>query len=119
LSLEFFFARYFPLVPYWVPLSWWGTGFESIIGSVFAFVFGIIAGGTIVRLYQGRRAILLCYLSILQALGALTVLISGASLSFYLTASVSLTVGTLVGGFLIGGSGRVADPTEGDIPSCP
>jgi hypothetical protein len=115
MSLELFAARYFPLVPYWVPLSWWGTGFELIVGSGFALFFGIVVGWTIVRLYQRRRAILLCYLLILQALGALTVAISGTSLAFDLTVNVSLTLGVLMGGLWPGRPGRVADPPEGDI----
>ena len=116
MSLELFISRYFPLVPYWVPLSWWGTGFEFIVGSAFALFLGIVVGGMIVGLYQRRKAILLCYLLTLQVLGALTAVISGAGLSFYLAASVSLTVGALVGGFTIGSSRRVADPPEGDTP---
>jgi hypothetical protein len=109
MSLELYFSRYFfPLVPYWVPLSWWGTGFELVVGSVISLSLGIVGGGTIVRLYLGRRAILLCYLLIVQALGMLTAVISGTSDSVYFAAGVSLTVGTLVGGFWLGGSRRVA-----------
>jgi hypothetical protein len=106
LSIQVLMTHYFPLVPYWLPLSWWGTGGESIFGSAIALLLGIAVGWTIVRLYQRRNAILLCYLLIVQVLGALALVISGTSLAFYLMASVSLTLGILIGGLWIGRSGR-------------
>jgi hypothetical protein len=115
LSFEVLMTRYFPLVPYWVPLSWWGTKFEYMISSAIALLLGIAGGWTIVRLYKRRRAILLFYLLIMQSLGALTIAISGISLAFYLTANGSLALGILVGGFWINRPVRASDLPEGDI----
>src|SRR5207248_1012307 len=67
---------------------------------------GIVVGWMIVKLFQGRRAILLCHLMIVQVIGALTTAISGTSLAFYLMASVSLTLGILIGALWIGSPGR-------------
>jgi len=103
ISIEVFITRYLPLVPYWVPLGWWGTGFESIVGAAIALLSGIAVGWTLVRLYQGRRAILFCYLLIVQVLGAVMIAITATDLAFYLIASVSLTLGILLGGLWIGG----------------
>jgi hypothetical protein len=102
ISIQVFVTRYFPLVPYWVPLGWWGTGFESIVGSAIALFLGIAVGWTIVRLYQGRRAILLSYVLIVQVLGGLAFAISGISFAFYLAAGISLTLGILFGGLWMG-----------------
>jgi hypothetical protein len=106
ISIQVLMTRYFPLVPYWVPLGWWGTGFESIVGSAIALFLGIAVGWTIVRLYQGRRAILLSYLLIVQLLGGLASAVAGISFAFYLTASISLTLGILFGGLWMGSEGR-------------
>jgi len=117
ISIEFLTTPYYPLVPYWVPLRWWGTGFETIAGSAIALLLGIAVGWTIVRLYQGRRAILLCYLLLMQVLGALMMTaISGTSLAFYVMTSVNLSIGILIGGLWIGRPVQATGTAEGDIP---
>jgi len=117
ISIEFLATPYYPLVPYWVPLSWWGTGFETIASSAIALLLGIAVGWTIVRLYQGRRAILFCYLLLMQVLGALMMTaISGTSLAFYVMTSVNLSIGILIGGLWIGRPVQATGTAEGDIP---
>jgi hypothetical protein len=54
--IEAYVAHYLPLVPYWIPLDWWGsealrTVFKCLVGSTVHLSLTCVSGWTIVRLY--------------------------------------------------------------------
>ena len=54
--IEAYVAHYRPLVPYWLPLDWWGsealrTAFKFFVGSAVHLSLTCVCGWTVVRLY--------------------------------------------------------------------